>query len=193
MKKSKINVQGTRYNVQFAICLTAMFLLTSFMQVLPFGKDLGWASCSAQNIGINENGATPNSKAILDIDPNVNYNKGLLIPRLTTAQRNAIAPGASENSLLIFNTTTECFEAWYASSSTWVAFGCIGCTPTTANAGTDINPACGVTTATLAGNTPTVGTGAWSVVSGTATITTPTSPTSGVTGLAVPGDRKSVV
>ncbi|MBL4577913.1 MAG: hypothetical protein JKX74_05535, partial [Flavobacteriales bacterium] len=38
-------------------------------------------------------------------------------------------------------------------------------------------------TATLAGNTPSVGTGNWSVVSGTATITTPTSPTSGVTGL----------
>ena len=59
--------------------------------------------------------------------------------------------------------------------------------PTTANAGTDINPACGVTTATLAGNTPTVGTGNWSVVSGTATITTPTSPTSGVTGLVAAG------
>jgi PKD-like domain len=55
--------------------------------------------------------------------------------------------------------------------------------PTTANAGADINPACGVTTVTLAGNTPSVGTGAWSVVSGTATITTPGSPTSGVTGL----------
>jgi uncharacterized protein (TIGR02145 family) len=59
--------------------------------------------------------------------------------------------------------------------------------PTTANAGADINPTCGVSTATLAGNTPTVGTGTWSVVSGAATITTPTSPTSGVTGLAVPG------
>ncbi len=60
-------------------------------------------------------------------------------------------------------------------------------TPTTAAAGTDINPACGETTATLAGNTATVGTGEWSVVSGTATITTPSSATSGVTGLAVPG------
>ena len=58
-------------------------------------------------------------------------------------------------------------------------------TPTTANAGADINLACGVTTATLAGNTPTVGTGIWSVVSGTATITNPGSPTSGVTGLAL--------
>ncbi|MGC4023164.1 MAG: hypothetical protein QM734_15065 [Cyclobacteriaceae bacterium] len=44
---------------------------------------------------------------------------------------------------------------------------------------------CNVTTTTLAGNTPTVGTGAWSVVSGTATITTPSSPTSGVTGLTI--------
>ena len=60
-------------------------------------------------------------------------------------------------------------------------------TPTTAAAGTDINPACDATTTTLAGNSPTVGTGEWSVVSGTATITTSSSPTSGVTGLAVPG------
>ena len=56
-----------------------------------------------------------------------------------------------------------------------------------ANAGADINPACGITTATLAGNTATVGTGAWSVISGTATVTSASSPTSGVTGLAVPG------
>ncbi len=59
--------------------------------------------------------------------------------------------------------------------------------PTTANAGEDIVTACGARTATLAGNTPVVGTGQWSVVSGTATITTPGSPTSGVTGLAMPG------
>ena len=63
----------------------------------------------------------------------------------------------------------------------------VSATPTTANAGTDITPACGATTATLAGNTPAAGTGLWSVVSGTATITTPTSPTSGVTGLAASG------
>ncbi|NTW31025.1 MAG: hypothetical protein HGB12_00045 [Bacteroidetes bacterium] len=63
----------------------------------------------------------------------------------------------------------------------------INAAPTSAAAGTDINPAGGVSIATLAGNTPTVGTGLWSVVSGTATITTPNSPTSGVTGLEVPG------
>lgn len=58
--------------------------------------------------------------------------------------------------------------------------------PTTANAGAN-QTLCNSTTATLSGNTPTVGTGAWTVVSGTATVTTPSSPNSGVTGL-VPGD-----
>ncbi|MBL7893167.1 MAG: hypothetical protein JNL63_11095, partial [Bacteroidia bacterium] len=56
--------------------------------------------------------------------------------------------------------------------------------PTAANAGTD-QSLCGTTTTTLAGNTPVLGTGSWSVVSGTATITTPSSPTSTVTGLVV--------
>ena len=66
----------------------------------------------------------------------------------------------------------------------------VSATPTAANAGSDINPACGVSTATLSANTPTVGTGAWSVISGTAIVTSASSPTSGVTGLAVPGTAR---
>ena len=67
-----------------------------------------------------------------------------------------------------------------------------------ANAGPD-QTICATST-TLAGNTPTVGTGIWSLVSGSGTITTPSSPSSGVTGLGVGAntfrwtiDRKSVV
>ena len=41
---------------------------------------------------------------------------------------------------------------------------------------------CG-STATMAANTPTVGTGVWQIVAGTATITNPNSPTTTVTGL----------
>jgi hypothetical protein len=55
--------------------------------------------------------------------------------------------------------------------------------PTTANAGVD-QTVC-ATTVTLAANAPTVGTGLWSVVAGTATITAPGDPASGVTGLSV--------
>jgi len=68
-----------------------------------------------------------------------------------------------------------------ASSSTVTITGVT--TPTTSNAGSN-QSICG-TTATLNGNTPTTGTGLWTLVSGAGTITSPTSPSSGVTGLGV--------
>ncbi|MFL5762457.1 MAG: gliding motility-associated C-terminal domain-containing protein, partial [Bacteroidia bacterium] len=55
--------------------------------------------------------------------------------------------------------------------------------PTTSAAGPDQNVC--AATATLAGNTPAIGTGTWTVIAGSGTVTTPTSPTSGVTGLSV--------
>lgn len=61
----------------------------------------------AQNIAINATGALPNAKAILDI---ADTSKGLLIPRLTTTQRNNIA--APPLGLQIFNTTTETFDIY---------------------------------------------------------------------------------
>ncbi|MBK5270850.1 MAG: hypothetical protein JJE22_07535, partial [Bacteroidia bacterium] len=60
--------------------------------------------------------------------------------------------------------------------------------PTTANAGPDQigSATCGLTSVTLAGNTPSVGTGSWSIVSGTGgsfgNITSPTSTFSGIAG-----------
>lgn len=60
----------------------------------------------------------------------------------------------------------------------------VGPVPPTANAGPDQSFSCGTTSTTLAANAATAGsTGSWSVVSGTATITNPSSPTSTVTGL----------
>ena len=58
-------------------------------------------------------------------------------------------------------------------------------TNTIANAGSNQTLAACLTSTTLAGNTPTYGIGTWSVLLGAATITTPTSPTSTVTGLAL--------
>ncbi|HTF03303.1 MAG TPA: gliding motility-associated C-terminal domain-containing protein, partial [Bacteroidia bacterium] len=55
--------------------------------------------------------------------------------------------------------------------------------PTTSAAGTD-QTICS-SSATLAGNTAVVGNGLWTLISGTGTITTPSSPTSGVNGLSV--------
>jgi|GEM_PF-1000908 len=56
--------------------------------------------------------------------------------------------------------------------------------PTAANAGADQNN-CNNGGFTLSGNSPTIGSGIWTVLSGTATITTPSSPTSAVTGVPV--------
>lgn len=63
------------------------------------------------NVGIGT--TTPNASSILELSSN---NKGLLITRLTTAQRNAIASPAT--GLVIFNTDNNNFE--YYSGSVWV-------------------------------------------------------------------------
>ncbi|MBF4472653.1 hypothetical protein, partial [Flavobacterium sp. HJJ] len=60
----------------------------------------------------------------------------------------------------------------------------VSATVTSADAGPD-QAKCNTATFTLAGNAAVVGTGAWSLVSGTATITTPASYNSGVTGVPV--------
>jgi len=59
-------------------------------------------------------------------------------------------------------------------------------TPSTADAGTNFTTACDATTANLSALTPTFGTGSWTITSGSGTITTPSNPTSTITGL-VPG------
>ncbi len=57
--------------------------------------------------------------------------------------------------------------------------------PSAAAAGTNQTQCGSTTTATLAGNTPATGTGTWSLISGSGTVTTPSSPTSGITGLGL--------
>ena len=74
----------------------------------------------AQNLGISATGVAPDPSAGLD----VNFtDKGVLIPRLTTTQRDAIPSPA--HSLLIFNTTTNCFEMYNATISAWQTLGCM--------------------------------------------------------------------
>jgi uncharacterized protein (TIGR02145 family) len=79
----------------------------------------------AQNVSISPTGNAPHNSAALDIRDYTD--KGVLIPRLTTAQRNAIPSPAT--SLFIYNTTTGCFEFWDGSAwrvlSAQCAGGCI--------------------------------------------------------------------
>lgn len=59
----------------------------------------------SQGIAINSDGQMPDSSAQLDV---ASLQKGFLVPRLTTAQRNSIQKPA--RALLIFNTTSGQFE-----------------------------------------------------------------------------------
>src|SRR5690554_6512562 len=56
---------------------------------------------------------TPHVSAILDVE---STDKGMLIPRLTTAQRNAIDPPA--DGLVVYNTETKTF--WYFDGTNWI-------------------------------------------------------------------------
>lgn len=60
-----------------------------------------------QNIGINATGALPDTRAMLDI---ASTTSGLLIPRMTTSQRNAIT--SPPNGLQIYNITTNRLEIY---------------------------------------------------------------------------------
>jgi trimeric autotransporter adhesin len=64
------------------------------------------APCIAQNVAINEDGSLPDPKAILDIRSS---NKGVLIPRMSTADRQSLV---GPKGLLVYDTTTLSF--WYS-------------------------------------------------------------------------------
>lgn len=66
----------------------------------------------SQNVAINNDGSVASSSAALDIK---STDKGLLIPRMTTAQRNAISAPAT--GLMVFDNSTGSF--WFYTGTTW--------------------------------------------------------------------------
>ncbi|MCX6266186.1 MAG: hypothetical protein NTW16_02350 [Bacteroidetes bacterium] len=73
-------------------------------------------------VAISIDSSGPDNSAMLDVK---STDKGLLIPRLSTAERNAIV--SPSNSLMIFNTSTRCFEAYNEITSVWETFHCFEC------------------------------------------------------------------
>lgn len=69
-----------------------------------------------QNVGINADGSTPNYSAMLDIK---SANKGLLIPRMSQEERNAITSPAT--SLIIYQTDNS--SGFYYFEGTWKKVG----------------------------------------------------------------------
>ena len=68
-------------------------------------------------------GLTPDPSAMLDVQ---GQSKGVLFPRMTTAERDAILPAAT--GLIIFNTSTVCLEINVGSSNSpsWQGIKCLG-------------------------------------------------------------------
>src|SRR5687768_3943964 len=73
-------------------------------------------------VSINTTGASPDPNSILDIS---SITKGMLPPRMTTAQRDAIT-GTIPAGLHIYNTTTNCDN--FFNGSNWQEL-CGTCTP----------------------------------------------------------------
>ncbi len=68
--------------------------------------------CLFASVGINTDNSDPDGSAMLDVK---SINKGILIPRMTTAQRTAISSPAT--GLLVFDSTTGGF--WFYNGTVW--------------------------------------------------------------------------
>ncbi|RZK24786.1 MAG: hypothetical protein EOO56_00045 [Hymenobacter sp.] len=74
-------------------------------------------SAHAQSVGIGT--SNPDSKAALDISAGAGNNKGLLIPRLTYAQRTAVT--TTTEGMLVYQTDDAQPGFWYFTNGAWVA------------------------------------------------------------------------
>ena len=104
----------TRYI--YASLILCFFKLTSF----------------SQSFAINTDGSSANASAILDVKSNL---KGMLVPRMSSAQRTAIASPAT--GLMVYDTDINSF--WYYSGTAWVDISAANKWLLTGNSGT--NPA----------------------------------------------------
>lgn len=79
-----------------------------FLQIL-----LLFAVCIQAQVAVNTDGTSPDPSAMLDVK---STNRGMLVPRMTTAQRTTIASPAS--GLLVFDNDTQSF--WFYSAGSWL-------------------------------------------------------------------------
>lgn len=74
---------------------------------------------NAQSVAINDDGTVAHPSAMLDVKVTAAAKKGVLIPRMTTAERTAIAAPAI--GLLVYDTSTKSF--WYYNGTAWALVG----------------------------------------------------------------------
>ncbi len=109
-----------------AVCKGATLILLVLLYTQSFAQG---------NVGIGT--SNPDNNAVLDI---TSTSKGVLFPRLSTVQRDAI-PAPIPTSLTIFNTTTNCLEFYVGATWHPIACPCEQLLPApTASAATTVGP-----------------------------------------------------
>ncbi|MBL7878960.1 MAG: hypothetical protein JNN23_03700, partial [Chryseobacterium gambrini] len=98
-------------NTKITRCLARTLLIVLFFAFENFFSQYNGA------VGINT--SSPNTNSVLDIVSG-NSNKGILIPRLTETQRNAIViNSANDDGLTVYNTTEDCLNYWSLADNEW--------------------------------------------------------------------------
>ena len=107
--------------------LCNFFIVMGFFLTVP-------SFCLFAQVGINAGNTAPDNSAMLDVQSTT---KGMLIPRMTTNERDAIVSPAAY--LMILNTTTRCFEGYNSVTSGWETIHCFECPlPVAPTAGTHL-------------------------------------------------------
>ncbi|MEY3085220.1 MAG: hypothetical protein RL037_1400, partial [Bacteroidota bacterium] len=75
---------------------------------------LSFLAHSQQNVSISDVPSTPNPTSVLDVS---STSKGMLIPRMTTLQRNAIVGPA--NGLLVYDINVNCIMFYSSTTANW--------------------------------------------------------------------------
>jgi hypothetical protein len=110
----------------FITTLTFVFLVSLLLPA---------SNVEAQSVGINFNAAAPNSSAALDIDVTaLGTKKGLLMPRVTLAQRTAMNPlPAAAQGLIVYQ--TDGIEGFYYNTSLTTTPNWVYASPGSASSG----------------------------------------------------------
>ncbi len=199
---------GTWSVVSGTATITNATLTNTTITGVPVGTTatLRWTvsngTCTATTADItltNNNGpsgATLTTAATLTNCNNGTFNIGAVTPTLGTGQWSLISGTATITNVNVTNTTATGIPTGTSAVLRWTVSSA-GCTsnitdvtlmnnasPSAANAGSN-QTKCNDGSFTLAATTPTVGTGTWSVVSGTATITNANLTNTTVTGVPV--------
>jgi hypothetical protein len=115
----KIRLIHIRHSTVFSKKMLDKIFVLAFTLQLSL---LSLYSFSQSGVSVNTTGTPADNTAILDVSSTA---QGFLIPRMTALQRDNIS--SPYQSLLIFNITTNCFEAYVNGS--WFSISCPACIP----------------------------------------------------------------